>query len=266
MKIAIIGCGNMGMAFARSFIQYELVKKENLLLIEKNEERCQSLKSSREGVVVNTINEKIAETDLVILAVKPQDFEVLSAELKGKLKEQQVVLSIMAGIPILKIQTLLHHKSVVRAMPNTPAMLGMGITGFTSAEGISIAKLFKVENLINATGRSIYIEDESMIDAVTALSGSGPAYFYYFVKHMVEAGKKMGFDEGTSLLLVKQTMQGAYHLINNAELDLDALIKAVASKGGTTEAAIKVFNENGMDSAIVKGVLAAEKRAKELSR
>lgn len=88
----------------------------------------------------------------------------------------------MAGINIQKIQTLLNHKYVVRAMPNTPAMLGMGITGFTSAEGISIGQLFKVENLLNATGRSIYIEDESMIDAVTALSGSGPAYFYYFVK------------------------------------------------------------------------------------
>ena len=94
---------------------------------------------------------------------------------------------------------------------------------------------------------------------VVLAENSSTSFFIY-------KGKKMGFDEGTSLLLVKQTMQGAYHLINNAELDLDALIKAVASKGGTTEAAIKVFNENGMDSAIVKGVLAAEKRAKELSR
>lgn len=267
MKLAIVGCGNMGMAFARSFIQYDLVKKENLLLIEKNEERCHLLAKEKEGVVVNTINEEeITKADLVILAVKPQDFPSLASELKGKLQDQQVVLSIMAGIKISKIQKLLDHKFIVRAMPNTPAMLGMGITGFTSAEGISIAKLFKVENLINATGRSIYIENEDMLDAVTALSGSGPAYFYYFVKHMVETGIAMGFDEGTSLLLVKQTMLGAYHLINNAEQDLDSLIKAVASKGGTTEAALNVFNHMHLDEAIQKGILAAETRGKELSK
>lgn len=266
MKIAILGCGNMGMAFARSFIQYDLVKKEHLLLIEKNEERCQALNLAREGVVVNTISEDISRVDLVILAVKPQDFPVLAGEIRGKLAEQQVVLSIMAGIKINKIQSMINHRFVVRAMPNTPAMLGMGITGFTSAEGISIAKLFKVENLINATGRSIYIEDENQLDAVTALSGSGPAYFYYFVKHLVETGIKMGFDEGTALLLVKQTMLGSYHLINNAELDLDALIKAVASKGGTTEAALSIFNERHLDEAIRDGVLAAERRGKELSQ
>lgn len=266
MKLAIVGCGNMGMAFARSFIQYDLVKKENLLLIEKNEERCLALSKSKEGVVVNTINEEIAKADLVILAVKPQDFVALASDLRGQISENQVVLSIMAGIKIARIQELLGHKYIVRAMPNTPAMLGMGITGFTSAEGISIAKLFKVENLINATGRSIYIEDEDMLDAVTALSGSGPAYFYYFVKHMVETGMNMGFDEGTALLLVKQTMLGAYHLINNAEQDLDSLIKSVASKGGTTEAALNVFNDMHLDQALKNGILAAEKRGKELSK
>ena len=266
MKIAILGCGNMGLAFARSFVQYDLVKKENLLLIEKNEERCSSLTKLREGVVVNVINDQIKNYDLIILAVKPQDFEILAKDLNGKLHDDQIVLSIMAGINILKIQTLLNHKYVIRAMPNTPAMLGMGITGFTSAEGISISKLFKVENLLNATGRSIYIEDESMIDAVTALSGSGPAYFYYFVKSMVETGKQMGFDEGTALQFVKQTMLGSYHLINNAELSLDELISAVASKGGTTEAALKVFNDRGLADSIKEGLLAAEKRAKELSK
>jgi pyrroline-5-carboxylate reductase len=265
MKIAILGCGNMGLAFARSFIQYDLIKKENLLLIEKNEERCQLLTKLKEGVVVNTINEKVSDAELVILAVKPQDFENLASDLKGKLNENQVILSIMAGIPIARIQLLTRHKTVVRAMPNTPAMLGMGITGFTASEGISIAKLFKVENLINATGRSIYIENESMLDAVTALSGSGPAYFYYFVKQMIETGKEMGFDEGTASLLVKQTMLGAYHLINNAELSLDELIRAVASKGGTTEAALKVFNETHLGDLIKNGILAAEIRAKELS-
>lgn len=266
MKIAIIGCGNMGLAFARSFIKYDLVKKDELLLIEKSADRCEILSDNKEGVVVNVINADISNYDLVILAIKPQDFVSMALDLKQVLKEHQVVLSIMAGIPIKKIQENLSHPFVVRAMPNTPAMLGMGITGFTAAEGISIAKLFKVENLINATGRSVYIEDESMLDAVTALSGSGPAYFYYFVKQMVEAGKMMGFDESTALQFVKQTMLGSYHLINNAELSLDNLIKAVASKGGTTEAALKVFEDLALGKAVKDGILAAEHRAKELSK
>lgn len=266
MKVAIAGCGNMGMAFARSFIQYDLVKKENLLLVEKNNERCELLRTAREGVVVSTINEQITDYDLVILSVKPQDFPSIASELKSIIRHDQVVLSIMAGITISRIQNDLNHKLVVRAMPNTPAMLGMGITGFTAAEGISFAKLSKIENLINATGRSVYLEDESMLDAVTALSGSGPAYFYYIVKQMVEAGKQMGFDEGMARLFVKQTMLGSYHLINNAEKSLDELITAVASKGGTTEAALRTFEEGSLADDMINGILAAEKRAKELSK
>lgn len=266
MKVAIAGCGNMGMAFARSFIQYDLVKKENLLLIEKSAERSEILRVAREGVVVSTINEQVSTYDLIILSVKPQDFASIASELKSFIRKNQVVLSIMAGITIERIQNDLNHKLVVRAMPNTPAMLGMGITGFTAAEGISFTKLSKIENLINATGRSVYLEDEAMLDAVTALSGSGPAYFYYIVKHMVEAGKQMGFEEGMARLLVKQTMLGSYHLINNAEKSLDELITAVASKGGTTEAALKVFGEGSLSDDLKNGILAAEKRAKELSK
>lgn len=266
MKIAIVGCGNMGMAFARSFLQYDLVKKEDLLLIEKSQERSDILRTAKEGMVVSVINSQVADYELIILSVKPQDFASVQEELRAVIQPQQVVLSIMAGIPMSKIQSALHHQLVVRAMPNTPAMLGMGITGFTASPEVDAHKLRKVENLINATGRSVYLEDEGMIDAVTALSGSGPAYFYYIVKHMIEAGKQMGFDEGMASLLVKQTMLGSYHLINNAEQSLDNLIKAVASKGGTTEAALRTFEENQISEGLIKGILAAENRAKELSK
>ena len=264
MKIAIVGCGNMGMAFARSFLQYNLVKKENLLLIEKNQERSDILRASKEGSVVSIINSQVADYELVILSVKPQDFASVQAELRAVLQPQQVILSIMAGIPMAKIQLALDHKLVVRAMPNTPTMLGMGITGFTASPEVDAPKLRKVENLINATGRSVYLDDENMIDAVTALSGSGPAYFYYIVKHMIEAGKAMGFEESMAALLVKQTMLGSYHLMNTAEQSLDDLIKAVASKGGTTEAALRTFEENQLSAGLIKGILAAESSAKEL--
>src|SRR5690606_34345526 len=121
---------------------------------------------------------------------------------KEVLTPEQVVLSIMAGISIDRIRETLNHARVVRAMPNTPAMLGMGITAYTATGEVEASQLRKVENLINATGRSVYLENEEMLDAVTALSGSGPAYFFYLVKAMIEAGKQMGFEESVSALLV----------------------------------------------------------------
>ena len=266
MKIAIVGCGNMGMAFAKSFLQYDLVKKDDLLLIEKSADRSEALKAEKAGVVVDTIGPHVSEVDLIILSVKPQDFNGVHASLRNIIKPNQVVLSIMAGISIGQIQEKLAHPLVVRAMPNTPAMLGMGITGFTAASEVDRDNLRRVENLINATGRSIFLEDEAMLDAVTALSGSGPAYFYYVVKAMIDAGKQMGFTDAVSALLVRQTMLGAYHLINNADKSLDDLIKAVASKGGTTEAALREFESGALADTLVAGIKAAQVRATELSK
>jgi len=151
-------------------------------------------------------------------------------------------------------------------MPNTPAMLGMGITAYSASPEVDIHQLRKIENLINATGRSVFLEDEDQLNAVTALSGSGPAYFFYVVKAMIEAGKQMGFEESVAALLVKQTMLGSYHLINTADKSLDALIKAVASKGGTTEAALRQFEAGGLDKTLENGIFAAQVRSTELSK
>lgn len=266
MKIAIVGCGNMGMAFAKSFVQYDLVKQDDLLLIEKSADRSETLRREKAGVVVDTVSTRVGEVDLIILSVKPQDFSSVHESLRAVVQPKQVVLSIMAGIPIAQIQAKLGHPLVIRAMPNTPAMLGMGITGFTAAKEVDGANLRRVENLINATGRSIFLEDESMLDAVTALSGSGPAYFYYVVKAMIDAGKQMGFDDAVSALLVKQTMLGAYHLINTADKSLDELINAVASKGGTTEAALRTFENGALSNTLVAGIKAAQARSTELSK
>ena len=266
MKIAIIGCGNMGMAFANSFIQYNLVQKEDLLLIEKNQERGAVLQEQKAGVVVDTISNKISSVDLVILSVKPQDYPSVASELAGLLQEKQIVLSIMAGIPIVKLQASLKHNLIVRAMPNTPALLGMGMTAFAAASAVGLADIRKVENLINSTGRAVFLDDEALIDAVTGLSGSGPAYFFYLIKSMIDAGIKMGFDPAMSALLVKQTMLGSYHLMQTSDKSLDELIQAVASKGGTTEAALRTFAENEVGLGLQKGIYAARDRAEELAK
>lgn len=265
MKIAIIGCGNMGLVYARAFLRYEIVKPADLLLAEKNEARRDDLRKMNVGEVVLADDPKISGCELVILAVKPQDFHLLAPKIAPLMHSETLVLSIMAGITIAKISELLSHQQIIRAMPNSPVEVGMGMTGFSAHPGVSIEQIRKVENLLSTTGRTVFFEDESLLDAVTALSGSGPAYFYYIVRAMIEAGKEMGMSDAVAATLVKQTMLGAFHLVNNAGKPLDELIKTVASKGGTTEAALTVFEKNGVHKALIEGIVRAEQRGKELS-
>ncbi len=266
MKITILGAGNMGLSFSKSFLKYELTEPENLHLIIRNSARRPKLAEEFPKSEISTFDQlKELDADIIILAVKPQDFLHLAENFQFKLKEHQMVLSIMAGIKIEKIQKVLNHPTVVRAMPNSPTLLGMGITGYTAAEGIAFSQLMNIERLLNSTGRSVYLEDEGLLDGVTALSGSGPAYFYYIVDAMIKAGVEMGIQENLSRLFVKQTLLGAYHLINNSDKSLEELISDVASKGGTTEAALNTFNENNLKDILKNGILNAEKRARELN-
>lgn len=266
MKIAVLGAGNMGLSFSKSFLKYELIKPENLHLITRKPEKIEKISHEFPGAKISSFQDlKEIDADLVIIAVKPQDFQFVAENISFQFKENQMLLSIMAGIKIEKIQKYFNHQKVVRAMPNSPTLLGMGITGYTAAEGILFADLMQIERFLNSTGRSVYLEDENLLDGVTALSGSGPAYFYYIVDAMIKAGTEMGIEENLAKLFVKQTMLGAYHLINNSDKNLEELIKDVASKGGTTEAALKTFEENDLKKSIRKGILAAERRSKELS-
>jgi pyrroline-5-carboxylate reductase len=265
MKITIVGCGNMGLVYARSFLRYNIVATKDLLLVEKNESRKKELVQLNIGHVVTPSDKAITESDIVIIAVKPQDFSELAPLLREVLNPATIILTIMAGIRISHLEELLRHKSIVRAMPNSPVEIGMGVTGFSASKDVHPDQIRKVENLLATTGRTVFFEKEEMLDAVTALSGSGPAYFFYLVKAMIEAGEQMGMDKSVASLLVKQTMLGAFHLVNNANKSLDELITTVSSKGGTTEAAFSVFIANQVGENLGKGILAAEKRAKELS-
>lgn len=266
MKVAILGAGNMGIAFSRSFLKYELVKPYHLHMIIRGEKKVGKFKKEFPEVKISTFDEAdVADADLIIVSVKPQDFQFVAEHLPFQLKENQLVLSIMAGVKIEKIQQALHHENVVRAMPNSPTLIGMGITGYTAASSITFNQILQIERLLNSTGRAVYLEQEDLLDSVTALSGSGPAYFYYMVDAMIKAGVKMGIDENLSKLFVTQTMIGAYHLINNSDKNLDELIKEVASKGGTTEAALQTFDTHQLKEILEKGILAAENRAKELN-
>ena len=264
-KVAIIGCGNMGRTYAKSFLQYGICAKDELVLVEKSDARRTLLAPENMGTVVSGCGSEVSESKIVVLAVKPQDFADLAADLKPHLQDDNIVLSIMAGAPPARVREALAHRNVVRAMPNLPARIGMGMTGFTAGPEVDRAHLRTAETLLNTTGRAIFLDNENLLDAVTAISGSGPAYFFFFIHQMVQAAREMGLDEATARVLVKQTMLGSYHLLNNTQASLEAMIASVSSKGGTTEAAFEVFQERGMGEALQAGIKRAEERAQELS-
>jgi pyrroline-5-carboxylate reductase len=267
MKVGIIGCGNIGLLYAKSFTHYKICKKEDLFLFDKSEERKEYLSSLNLGQITSIENlSDVQQCDLLILAVKPQDFSALAKQLKGKIFERQTVLSIMAGIKIARIEVELNHSNIVRAMPNTPSLVGMGATVYTANAEVNNTNVRAIENLLSTTGRTFYLEEEDLLDAVTALSGSGPAYFFHIVQSMIHAGTEMGLDEAMSAMLVKQTMLGSFHLLNNADKTLDELIQSVKSKGGTTEAALNHMASSQFDTILKAAIHKAHIRAKELSQ
>lgn len=253
----------MGQAYARSFRKYGLVEHEDLLLILRSEGRRGQLEAL--GRISLSIDMAVGQSDLVILGVKPQDFGGIAAHLSGVLRPEQVVLSIMAGITIPRLQAELGHRTVVRAMPNSPAQIGMGITAYATGAELSMRQTLMVEQLLNSTGRAIHLEHEAHLDPVTALSGSGPAYFFHIVRTMIAAGVELGLPRHVASALVKQTMLGSYHLMEHADRTPEELIKAVMSKGGTTEAAFAEFTASDLDGSLKKGIAAASRRATGLS-
>ena len=264
MKVLIIGYGNMGKTYANSFISSRFIEAKNIFVLQRNSNGYISESEIPNENFSIIYDDKINSFDVVVLAVKPQDFAIMSTTLKPYLNENQIIFSVMAGITIEKIKKNLGVDKIVRCMPNIPTQIGLGMTVFTASGEVDRKELFIIQNLINTTGKSIYIENENLIDAATAISGSGPAYVFYFMQSMIQAAIQLGFTESQAELLVNQTFMGSVAIQNNFTLSNEQWIKKVASKGGTTESALNVFEHNHLSNVIIDAVLAANKRAKEL--
>ncbi len=264
MKILIIGGGNMGLTYAQSILKSHILEKKDLMILEKSPEKIEELQKMDIGVIHSKPESCITKADLIILAVKPQDTTTLFPILKPHIDKQQVFLSIMAGVKINAIRKSLGAEKIIRSMPNLPAQIGMGMTVFTSSTEVTRIELVTVQNLLNTTGKTIYLENEDLIDAATAISGSGPAYVYFFMNAMMEAAMKLGFSPSQAELLVGQTFLGSVHLQKQNDLTCQEWISKVASRGGTTEAAMNSFNENRFHQIIKDGLESAHNRAVEL--
>ncbi|MDX1364539.1 pyrroline-5-carboxylate reductase [Arenibacter latericius] len=265
MRVLVIGAGNMGLTYAESMSKSNLLKKK-LMIFDNSPEKTTSLKKVSHFEVYDKLEEALPKADLIFVAVKPYHCEDLFKNIKEFLSEDQIIISIMAGVTIGTMQEALGIHKVVRAMPNLPAQIGKGVTSFTASKEVSRIELLTIESLLDTTGRSIYVSTEKFIDASTGISGSGPAYVFYFMQSMMEAALKMGFSTNDSKVLVSKTFEGAVDLFNQSDLSPNSWMDRVASKGGTTRAALDSMEDNNVKELIKEAAYSAFNRAVELGK
>ncbi len=265
--IGIIGCGNMGSALIEGIQKQAALRKKYHLMGSETDPNKRRDIQSKYRISVTQENQKLAqESEVILLAVKPQEIREVLKGITGQVGETKLILSIAAGIPTRLIEeTLGGSPKVVRIMPNTPALVSEGISAiapgrFAQKSDVKIAK-----EILSSVSEVVELE-EKYLDAVTALSGSGPAYFAYWIKALVEQGIDEGLDPKVALRLAEQTAKGTAVLLQKTKLSPEELITRVASKGGTTEAALKVFEQNQVGETIKRAVKAATERSRELSR
>ncbi len=264
MKIAFIGGGNMAAALIGGMIKRG-VAPSDILAIDPNED---ARKRSEQQFGIGTgaaADASLQSFDAVVLAVKPQIVKDVAAALAPHMSASQLVISIVAGIRSADLSRWLGgHARLVRTMPNTPALIGMGVTGLVATQGVDEAGRELASQVLGAVGQTVWFDDEAKIDAVTAISGSGPAYVFYFIEAMQEAARQLGMDEEQGRALAVATFTGAAQLAAQSGEPASVLRERVTSKGGTTAAALASFEAQGVKDAIVRGALAADARAREM--
>jgi pyrroline-5-carboxylate reductase len=264
MKIAFIGGGNMGRAMISAIIGKGLAEPEDITVADVKEESRESIVLDL-GVFATPSNPAAAiDAEVIILAIKPQNLTDVTSDLAGELYSSQLVLSIIAGKKISTLVEGLKHKAVVRVMPNTPAQIGKGMSVWTATDAVTADQKEAVRKILTAMGEELFTPDENDLDKATAISGSGPAYFFLFMEALVEAGIKIGFPEEVSRQLVLQTATGSAEYVCISGRDLAELRKMVTSPGGTTAEALKVFEAGDFKGLVDKAVTAALRRAHEL--
>lgn len=266
MKVLVIGAGNMGLTYAEAIAKSNFLNQGSLMIFDNDRSKLDAL--SQRGVfdVHDQLGNCLPQADIVFIAVKPYHASQLMQTMKPAMNVDQLVISIMAGVSIDTLKTGLGIPKIVRAMPNLPALVGEGVTSFTAAAGVSKLELLTVQQLLGTTGLSIGLASEREIDASTGISGSGPAYVFYFMQSVMEAASEMGFSKESARSLVAQTFTGAVELFNSADLDPAAWIEKVASKGGTTRAALDSMEDNDVRTLIKTAAYAAFRRAEELGK
>ncbi len=263
-KIGIIGAGNMGEAIVRGLIEKNVVKSTEIIVSDIDPDRISYL-VERYNVAGSSSNKRVVEnSEIIFLAVKPKDLEKTLEPIKDSWTQDKVLISVLAGIKIEKIRKILEKPVIVRIMPNTPALIGEGAIG-VSFEEIDENKKLEILNILNALGVVVEVE-EFLMDVVTGLSGSGPAYVFMFIEGLIQGGIKGGLSYPQAKELAVQTVLGAAKLVKELDEHPAVLRDKVSSPAGTTIYALHKLEEKGLKDAVISAVEEATKRSKELSK
>jgi pyrroline-5-carboxylate reductase len=263
MKIAFLGGGNMAGALIGGLITRGYAARD-ISVIEVSPGAREKL-AAQHGVRASSAPDAAtSEAELLVLAVKPQDMKAALASLGGMLRGKLVV-SIAAGVRIEALSRWLGgHGKLVRCMPNTPALIGAGITALYASPGVASAEKASAEAVLRAVGEVVWVDDERLLDPVTAVSGSGPAYVFWFIEQLASSAVSLGLEKDTALKLALHTVLGAAKLAASSGESPEALRKNVTSKGGTTEAALRVFDEERLAERLARALEAASRRGAQL--
>jgi len=266
-RIALIGCGNMGRSLAGGLIHAgwsaDALQGVDPAPEQRDHLRLQTgVSATADGAAA------VARADVVVLAVKPQGMKDTVRELAETLrKHRPLVISVAAGVRVESIEAWIGAPvPLVRAMPNTPALLGAGATGLYCNAGVSAAQRQQAERILGAVGMVEWVENEALLDVITALSGSGPAYFFLVMEGLIRAGVELGLSPAQAQALTVQTALGAARMAAAGTSDPSALRRQVTSPGGTSEQGVRVLEESGLAEILLQAVRAARQRAEEMAR
>lgn len=263
-RLAFIGGGTMAEAMIRGLLEKHLVPPSHVLVSGPRRERRADL-AKRFAVKALASNAEAARTaHVVVLSVKPQIVPTVLRELRGRLRPDQLVLSIVAGVPLGVLRDGLEHEAIVRAMPNTPAQIGMGVTAWYAAAAVDREQRDRAKAILGALGEELMVDDEVMVDMATALSGTGPTYVFLLMEALVDAGVHLGFSRRVAEELVLRTVEGSAAFARQSGRHLAELRNMVTSPGGTSAAAIYELERGTMRTVLSRAVYAAFQRTRSL--
>lgn len=262
MKLFFIGAGNMAGAICKGILSANLLPASNIYLYDKIENKYLSF--DKNCVKVKNIAEGIKEADYIFLSIKPQNVKEVLAEIKNLDYSNNTFISICAGITIDSIESVIPNARIIRVMPNTPLLIGHGVTALAKNSNVTDDNYSFIKNVFSSSGITVDVQEQD-IDAITAITSSSPAYIYLFIKSMLEGAQKIGFNNKETLNLICKTIIGSTNLVLQSSLTLDEQINMVKSPNGTTEKALNVLDNKDFTGTIIDAMQACKDRAKELA-
>jgi pyrroline-5-carboxylate reductase len=266
MKISFIGSGKMAEALISGITESHTLSANSINCTDRDDNKTTYLnKKYKINKYTNNLD-AIKNANIIFICIKPQDINILSNELKDQFKNNQTIVSILAGTQIQTLQKLFNHDSIIRIMPNTPAQIKKSVSVWTHTKKTDPIHIKQIKSILASIGNEFYVEKEELIDMATALSASGPAYLFLFVESLIEAGKNIGIPDNLSKDLTTQMIDGSINLLNFSEESPQKLRANVTSPGGTTEAALTVLIKTNFKANIIEAIKAAYERGLQLGK